>query len=98
MAARGVVINNKQRKPELQKILDSILKGVVSVPALLLTNPTQPLVSLNLSRYETMASEPLHDIKGHAINLITELPHLLLHGEAKDKCKALIDHSQQNDK
>ena len=44
-------------KTMLNNMLDGILRGVVRVPALLLTNPTNSLSSLNLDRYEIMASE-----------------------------------------
>lgn len=45
-----------------------------------------------------MASEPLHDIKGHLINLITELPHILPPGDTKTKCTHLIDHCLAKEK
>lgn len=38
-----------------------------------------------------IASEPLHDLKGHIINLITELPHVLPPGETATKCNLLIN-------
>lgn len=92
LRARGVVVPDKMKRPNLQQSLDDILRGVMRVPALLLTNPTQPLSSLNLGRYELVASEPLHDIKGHVLNVITELPNILPEGEEADKCTQLIDH------
>ena len=49
-------------------MLDDILRGVARLPALLLTDPSRSLLSLNLDRYEVVASEPLHDLKGHIIN------------------------------
>ena len=39
-----------------------------------------------------MACEPLHDLKGHLINLITELPSILPPGGTKTKCDHLIDN------
>ena len=71
-------------------MLESTLSGVVRVPALLLTNPTQSLSTLNLDRYEAIASEPLHDLKGHIINLITELPYILPSGDTTAQCNHLI--------
>lgn len=88
LEARGVVINKKMLRDDLQASLDQILRGVMRVPALL---PTQQLSSLNLDKYEVMASEPLHDIKGHVINLITELPSILPPGDTATKCIHLID-------
>ena len=79
-------------------MLDTTLKGVVRVPALLLTNPTQSLSTLNLSRYEVIASEPLHDLKGHIINLITELPYILPSGDTTVQCNHLISNCLAKDK
>ena len=73
--------DENKKKKELQTILDELLKGVSRVPALLLKNPTQQLASLNLDKYEVVASEPLHDIKGHIVNLITEIPRVIPRGE-----------------
>lgn len=81
LQARGVHLEKGVLKDELQLKLDDILRGVNRVPALLLTNPTQSLSSLSLEKYEVVASEPLHDLKGHMINLITELPYILPAGE-----------------
>ena len=75
----------------LQQSLNEILRGVVRVPALLLADPTHQLASLNLEKYEIVAGEPLHDIKGHVANLITELPNILP-PNAKSKCTHLIEH------
>ena len=87
---RSITIEKGAKKDELQRELDDILRGVARVPALLLTNPTQSLSTLNLERYEVVASEPLHDLKGHIINLITELPSILPGGEVATKCAHLI--------
>jgi hypothetical protein len=40
----------------------------------------------------------LHDIKGHVINIITELPNILQHRETADKCTLLIDHCLAKEK
>ena len=91
LEARGVVLDSKMLRADLQLKLNEILRGVARVPALLLTNPTQQLASLNLGKYEIVASEPLHDIKGHVINLINEMPTILPPGETRSKCIHLID-------
>ena len=91
LEARQVFVDDKMTRADLQKLLDQVLKGVLRVPALLLENPTEELSSLNLGRYEIVASEPLHDIKGHLINLITEIPDILPAGETKSGCVKLID-------
>ena len=60
--------NFRHKHDVLQEMLEKLLRGVASVLALLLTNPTQSLLSLNIDKYEVVTSEPLHDLKGH--NLI----------------------------
>ena len=87
--ARGVE-DTSMKKGVLRDMLDNILRGVMRVPALLLTDPTQTLTSLNLHNYEVVASEPLHDLKGHIINLITELPFVLPEGNTTSQCNHLI--------
>ena len=64
---RARVEDTSMKKGVLRDMLDNILRGVMRVPALLLTDPTQTLTALNLSEYEVVASEPLHDLKGHII-------------------------------
>jgi hypothetical protein len=71
---------------------------VVRVPASLLTNPTQSLSTLNLDPYEVIASEPLHDLKGHIINLITELLYILPSGDTTAQCNHLISCCLAKDK
>lgn len=90
LGARLVHIEEGMLRNDLQRELDNILRGVIRVPALLLANPTQSLLSLGLERYEIVASEPLHDLKGHIVNLITELPQVLP-PEAMTQCTHLID-------
>ncbi len=96
LKARGV-FDIDRLKPELQQELTEILRGIQRVPALLLENPKQQLGSLNLSRYELMACEPLHDLKGHIHNLLEELPGILPPAAA-DKCQTLLDSCLSKDK
>ena len=70
-------------------MLDNILRGVARLPALL-TDPSRSLLCLDLDKYEVVANEPLHDLKGHIINLITELPHVLPNGDIITQCTHLI--------
>ncbi len=76
LEARGKTTNGKL-KPDMQEELGRILKGAQRVPTLLVLNPQQPLISLNLSQYEILDCEPLHDLKGHISHLLEEVPHLL---------------------
>lgn len=80
--------NLDQYKPELQKDLKHILKGVNRVPSLLLLNPQQSLQDLHLTNYSIVNCEPLHDVKGHLANLLEELP-ALLPSEQREKCTDL---------
>lgn len=72
LSKRGVSIVDLD-KTDLLSALSSILKGAQRVPTILLTNPSQCLADLNLARYSVLDSEPLHDLKGHLINLLSEL-------------------------
>ena len=76
-------------KKDLQQQLDTILKGA-RVPTLLILNPTRSLSSLNLGEYTVLDCEPLHDIKGHLLNLFEELPHILP-AEIQVQCQELIE-------
>ncbi|KAL5517132.1 hypothetical protein EMCRGX_G002607 [Ephydatia muelleri] len=71
LARRCIDIKGKKR-PQLDKDFEELKMGIVSVPALLQTNPTESLESLNLVQYEVSPLEPLHDIKGHFSNVIEE--------------------------
>ena len=73
--ARGFDTSGKL-KPALQNELTMELKGAQRVPTLLTLNPPQTLQSLNQQEYEILDCEPLHDFKGHAFNLLTEIPTL----------------------
>ena len=57
---------------------------------LLTLNPIQTLQSLNLHEYEILDCEPLHDFKGHAYNLLTEVP-TLFESPLKEEIKTLIE-------
>ncbi len=76
LETRGQCTSDKL-KPELLEELSCILKGAQRVPTLLVCNPTQSLDSLNLSQYEILDCEPLHDLKGHISHILEEIPHLL---------------------
>ena len=76
LRARGVADVLKNR-PEIQRHLQEIFKGVQRVPSLLLLNPQQNLADLNMEEYTIMDCEPMHDLKGHLLNLFSELPSIL---------------------
>ena len=70
----GVNIKNK-KKIQLQQ-MENLQKGISNVPAILLSSPQISLQSINLESYEVFPTEPLHDLKGHARNLIDEATKL----------------------
>ena len=78
-----------RKKDELEHNLKVILKGVQHVPTLLLLEPTASLTTLNLEKYTVLDCEPLHDVKGHFINLTKELP-FLLQGEVRQSTESII--------
>ena len=59
------------------------------VPTMLLLNPQQSLSQLNLHNYTILDCEPLHDIKGHFLNLFSQLLYLLK-GEDCIVCEQVI--------
>ena len=76
LRARGVA-NVDRLREELQPLLQDILKGVQRVPSLLLLKPDQKLCNLKLQNYRILDCEPMHDIKGHLLNLFEKLPSIL---------------------
>ena len=80
-------------KKELTVKLQKILCGAQRVPTILIANPSQPLHELSLESYTVLDSEPLHDLKGHLINLLTEFPKLLFDDNdvCKDSTKELLE-------
>eukprot|EP00731_Ephydatia_muelleri_P007038 Em0003g1286a len=91
--ARGIGKN----RATLQKELQEILQRVQRVPSLLLLQPDESLTNLNLQYYEVMDCEPLHDIKGHLLNLFQELPSVLP-SSVKHKCVNQINMSIKKEK
>ena len=65
---------NGKLKPELERDLANLCKGIANFPALLQPCPDTALECLNLGDYEVSGVEPLHDFKGHMSNLLEELP------------------------
>lgn len=84
-------------KKELQQRLYAILKGAQRVPSLLLSTPTQSLCSLNLDEYTILDCEPLHDLKGHLLNLFEELPYVLP-PQLQLQCKELLEANLAKEK
>lgn len=91
------VYHEATNKKDLRCVLADTLKGVQRVPTLLLGNPTENLVNLNLQYYTVLDSEPLHDIKGHLIHLFINLPSVIS-GEIKELCEQIISSNQRKEK
>ena len=89
LQARGIHTQG-MLKPQLLSTLTDILQGAQRVPTLLTLHPTQSLSSLNLSKYEVLDCEPLHDLKGHLYNLLPEIPHLLP-PPLNSECQQILD-------
>ena len=51
------------------------MHGIQRLSALLFYNPLTPLSDLNLTDYEILANEPLHDISNHIKNIQDEIPY-----------------------
>ena len=90
LEARGVTGTAGMKKSELQERLSCILEGAQRVPTLLSLNPTQALSQINLQEYEILDCEPLHDLKGHLLNLLPEVPNLLPQ-PLKTECQQILD-------
>ena len=66
-----------------------MLRGAQRVPTILINNPAQSMSEINLDGYTALDCEPLHDLKGHLINLLPEIPHIVA-GENKEKISQLL--------
>ena len=55
----------------------------------MLLNPTGKLSDLNLQEHAILDCEPLHDLKGHLINMCKELPYLLT-VDVRKSCEDII--------
>ena len=85
------IYHTHTNKRDLQKELARILKGVQRVPTLLLDTPDRKLEDINLHRYCILDCEPLHDIKGHLMNLFTELPYIITDMQLRNQVVELLD-------
>ena len=88
LGKRGLFTTGK-KKPQLEKELDELRRGITNVPALLQGVPEMPLTELCLENYEVSPVEPLHDLKGHLSNIIEEL-RVTLTGEVKEKVDIIV--------
>ena len=61
-------------KPALQSQLREELKGIQRFPALCFPDQSASMNDLNLTQYEVVPVETLHDLKEHINNILKELP------------------------
>ena len=69
---------------DLNALLENEVYGIQRVPALMYNNPLDTLENLNLSKYEILFTEPLHDIGNHIKNLYQEIPYHVSKNKKKD--------------
>lgn len=91
------IYHTSKTKKEVEAVLTDTLKGVQRVPSILITNPTKSPSDLHLQHYTVLGSEPLHDLKGHLSNVVTELP-FVLKGDTKESCLKLINYNTRKEK
>ncbi|KAL9977629.1 hypothetical protein ACROYT_G015057 [Oculina patagonica] len=78
---KGLDVDERLKRKELQQNLKDHLKGVQRVPALLINEQDKSLKDINLEMYEVLPTEPLHDVKEHTANVISEITHHLTNDE-----------------
>ena len=69
LQAHGIT-TKKRTKSQMDSDFDKLRAGINNVPALLQGNPRLDLDTAFLQHYEIIATEPLHDLKGHISNLV----------------------------
>ena len=70
-------------KKDLMDILSYEMHGIQQLPALWYDYPTHSIEELNLSHYEILPSEPLHEVSNYIKNIYQELPSHLTNNEKK---------------
>ncbi|CAG2231602.1 unnamed protein product [Mytilus edulis] len=75
LECRGIDTFRLKTKASLQEEMSDLLHGISRPPALLLHYPEKSLTESNVSCYEVLPCEPLHDISNVVQNIIQELPH-----------------------
>ncbi|CAC5415964.1 unnamed protein product [Mytilus coruscus] len=75
LECRGFDTFRLKTKVRLQEEMSDLLHGISRPPALLLHYPEKSLTESNISWYEVLPCEPLHDISNVVQNIIQELPH-----------------------
>ena len=69
---------------DVNALLENEVHGIQRVPALMYNNAFDTLESLNLSKYEILFTEPLHDVSNHIKNLYQEISYHVPKDKKKD--------------
>lgn len=84
---RHFIPHNKKNLEDI--LFYSVLHGIQRVPTILINDTSQSLQDIKLAGYTVLDCEPLHDLKGHFLNLLTELPHILPQSIEQDALQLL---------
>ena len=68
-------------KRDLMDILSYEMHGIQRLPALWCDYPNHSIEELNLSHYEILPNEPLHDVSNYIKNIYLELPSHMTNNE-----------------
>ena len=68
----------------MNALLENEVYGIQRFLALMYNNPLDTLETLNLSKYEILVTEPLHDIGNHIKNIYQEIPYHFPKNKKKD--------------
>ena len=72
------------------------MHGTQRLPALFFYERTKTAEDLMLKEYEILPCEPLHDVKGHIINLYEEIPYHACNEDEKSLIKPVIHQSLED--
>ena len=82
-------------KPASQSQLREELKGIQRVPALCFPDQSALMKDLNLTQYEVVPVEPLHDLKEHINNILRELPKHLTNDLFEEAIEAVLSTKEK---
>ena len=80
---RAVKFTSTLTKKDLMDILSYEMHGIHRLPALWYDYPNHSMGELNLSHYEILPNEPLHDVSNYIKNVYQELPSHTTNNEKK---------------
>ena len=80
---RVVKFTSTLTKKGLMNILNYKMHGIQRLPALWYDYPNHSMEELNLSHYEILPNEPLHDVSNYIKNIYQELPSHMTNNEKK---------------